>query len=376
MSNNAVHSLREIASIFSTFQCVGSFIKAVPYGSGHINNTYKITTQNDHLEFHYILQQINHHVFKDVPALMDNITKVTQHIGRKFEVGDMPETTRKVLRLIPSSTGNNWLQDGAGTYWRCYQFIENAIGIDVIETPSQAYEAAKAFGAFQCQLADLPGRLHETIPNFHHTRSRYNDLMCAIKEDPFNRAQSVQAEINFAISREAMVDCVLDRMASGEIPERVTHNDTKLNNVLLDSNTGEGVCVIDLDTVMPGSVLYDFGDMVRSSTTTAAEDEGDLSKIKMDIVYFEALVKGYLETAANFLVPKEVELLPLSGSLITFETGARFLTDYLQGDHYFKTHRPSQNLDRCRKQFKMIQSMEEQMDTMKKIVEEVAACVC
>jgi Ser/Thr protein kinase RdoA (MazF antagonist) len=194
--------------------------------------------------------------------------------------------------------------------------------------------------------------------------------MAAVEADVCNRAAGVKNEIEFAAAREGLVDTVLDLMASGDIPERVTHNDTKLNNVLIDTASGKGICVIDLDTVMPGSVLYDFGDMVRSTTTTAAEDEPDTSKIWMDIDYFEALVKGYLETASDFLVQKEKELLPLSGRLITFEIGLRFLTDYLQGDTYFKTRREGQNMDRCRKQFKMVESMEEQMDAMQRIVEE------
>ncbi len=248
-------------------------------------------------------------------------------------------------------------------------FVEDVVGIDVIENTDQAYESAKAFGEFQCQLANMPGRLNDTIPNFHHTRSRYNTLMQAIAEDTHGRAANVQAEIAFAKAREEIVDVVIDLMASREIPERVTHNDTKLNNVLIDTTTGKGMCVIDLDTVMPGSVLYDFGDMIRTTTNQAAEDEPDLSKIEMNVDYFEALVKGYLETASGFLTPKERELLPFSGQLITFEIGLRFLTDYLQGDVYFKTHRDGQNIDRCRKQFKMVESMEEQMDAMQKIME-------
>jgi Ser/Thr protein kinase RdoA (MazF antagonist) len=262
----------------------------------------------------------------------------------------------------------DYYQDKNGSCWRTYFFIEGLLGFDVVQHTKQAFEAAKAFGEFQAQLADLPVRLHDTIPFFHHTRSRFDALLAAIEEDAFNRAAQVKDEVAFALNREHLVDSVIDQMASGEIPERITHNDTKLNNVLIDPATGEGKCVIDLDTVMPGSVLYDFGDMVRTATTTAAEDERDLSSVSMDIDYFEALVNGYLQTASGFLVPRETELLPLSGQLITYEIGLRFLTDYLQGDTYFKVHREGQNMDRCRKQFKMVASMEEQMEAMQNIV--------
>lgn len=354
--------------IAAAFPCPGKYLGEEPYGSGHINDTFKVYYEHDDREVHYIHQRINHRIFKDVPKLMDNIGRVTEHQREKFERSGAEEIERRVLTLIPTADGANYYQDSEGCFWRTYVFVERALGIDVVENTEQAFEAAKAFGEFQCQLADLPGRLHETIPDFHHTRSRYDTLMKAVADDPLNRAVNVQAEIDFAVEREAMVDTVIDLMAAGEIPERVTHNDTKLNNVLIDTKTRKGKCVIDLDTVMPGSVLYDFGDMVRSTTTTAAEDEPDLSKVEMDIDYFEALVNGYLETASGFLVPREMELLPMSGGLITYEIGLRFLTDYLQGDVYFKTHRAGQNIDRCRKQFKMVQSMEEQMEAMQKIV--------
>lgn len=360
--------MEQFNEVASAFQCPGKYLGEEPYGSGHINDTFKVVYDENGCKVHYIHQRVNHNIFKDVPALMDNIGRVTRHQRAKFEAAGAGEPDRRVLTLVPTVDGQDFHQDAEGNYWRTYVFIEDAIGIDVVENTQQAFEAAKAFGEFQCQLADLPGRLHETIPNFHHTRSRYDTLMGAIELDAFNRAADVKAEIEFAASHEDMVDTVLDLLAFGELPERVTHNDTKLNNVLLDTVTGKGMCVIDLDTVMPGTVLYDFGDMVRTTTTQAAEDEPDPSKVWMDIDYFEALVNGYLETASGFLTPKEKVLLPFAGQLITFNIGLRFLTDYLQGDIYFKTHREGQNIDRCRKQFKMIQSMEEQMEAMQKIV--------
>lgn len=361
--------MEQFNEIADAFLCEGIYRGEARYGSGHINDTYRVVYDVDGREVHYLHQRINKTIFQNVPALMENIGRVTRHQRKKIEKSGGTDLDRRVLTLVPTVDGKDFYVDAAGDYWRTYVFIEDALGYDVVENTAQAFEAAKAFGEFQCQLADLPGRLHDTIPDFHHTRSRFDTLMKAVEEDPFNRAAGVKADIEFATSREEMVDVVIDLMAAGELPERGTHNDTKLNNVLIDTATGKGLCVIDLDTVMPGSVLYDFGDMVRSTANLAAEDESDLSKVDMKIEYFEALARGYLETASGFLIPKERELLPFSGKLITFEIGLRFLTDWLQGDVYFKTHRPGQNLDRCRKQFKMVQSMEEQMDAMQKVVE-------
>ncbi len=359
----------QFKDVASAFQCPGTCLGEAPYGSGHINDTYRAVYEQDGREVHYIHQRVNKNIFKNVPGLMDNIGRVTRHQRKKFEEAGADDLDRRVLTLVSTVDGKDYFVDARGDFWRTYVFIEDAVGIDVIENTGQAYESARAFGEFQCQLADLPGRLHETIPDFHHTRSRFNVLRAAIDADIHGRADAVKAEIEFAMAREEMVDVVIDLMASGGIPERVTHNDTKLNNVLIDNATGKGMCVIDLDTVMPGSVLYDFGDMIRTTTTRAPEDETDLSAVEMDIEYFEALVKGYLETASGFLTAKEIELLPFSGQLITFEIGLRFLTDYLQGDVYFKTHREGQNIDRCRKQFKMVESMERQADAMQRVME-------
>ena len=355
--------------VISAFRCPGTFVAGKPYGSGHIHDTFLAVYEQDGRQMRCIYQRINTDIFKDVPGLMENIGRVTRHLRRKFEEAGAGEIDRRVLTLIPTVDGKDYFVDAAGDFWRTYVFIENAVGMDVTGNTDQAYESAKAFGEFQCQLADLPGRLHDTIPDFHHTRTRFNMLKEAIEKDIHGRAADVKAEIDFAVAREEMVDVVTDLMASGGIPERVAHNDTKLNNVLIDTATGKGICVIDLDTVMPGSVLYDFGDMVRTATSQAAEDESDLSKVEMNIGHFEALVKGYLETASGFLSGKEIELLPFSGRLIPFETGLRFLADHLQGDVYFKTHREGQNIDRCRKQFKMVESMERQKDAMERVME-------
>lgn len=300
---------------------------------------------------------------------MANIERVTRHLHVKLNASGTADVDRRVLTLVPARSGANHIVDGGGNTWRCFKAIEGARSYDQIESPQQGFEAARAFGEFQKLLADLPlPRLLDTIPNFHHTRSRFDTLRDAIQQDIVRRAALAQPEIEFALSREGLVDVLLDAQARGEIPERVTHNDTKLNNVLIDDATGKGLCVIDLDTVMPGLALYDFGDLCRTATCPTAEDEQDLTKVEMLPEMFEALVRGYLSSAGEFLCPAERDQLVFSARLITFEIGIRFLADYLQGDVYFKTHRPSHNLDRARVQFKMVASFEKNEKRMCEIV--------
>jgi hypothetical protein len=357
------HDLRSVAR---QFQICGEFISAGPYGSGHINDTYCAVFSQGGAAVRYILQRINHNVFKTPAALMENVQRVTTHIGRK--VADEPDYSRRGLTLIPAWDGRMWHCAEDGSYWRTYVFIENARTYDAVESPQQAFQAARAFGRFQKLLADLPApRLHETVPDFHHTRARFAKLEAAIAADSAHRARLARSEIEFALNRRAMIGVL---QAAG-LPERVTHNDTKLNNVMLDDKSGEGICVIDLDTVMPGLVPYDFGDIVRTSTSPAREDERDLSKVRMQFVMFEALARGYLATAAEFLTKAERQHLVFSGKLITFEIGIRFLTDFLEGDTYFKVHREGHNLDRCRTQFKLVESIEQQEDQMSKLVEKL-----
>ena len=347
------------------FKIYGDFVSATPYGSGHINDTLRVIINQGGTEVHYIFQRINENVFKNPPVLMDNIKRVTEHIFNKIEQEGDTEITRHTLYVIKAKDDKSYVQDDEGKYWRAYIFIENASTFDVIENAQQAYEAASAFGLFQKDLVDLPGgRLHETIPDFHNTPQRFANLEKAVMTDAFGRAKDVQAEIDFVIKRKADVAVLTNLLAEGKISERITHNDTKLNNVMIDDKSGKGVCVIDLDTVMPGLVHYDFGDMVRTSTSPAAEDEKDLSKVTMQFHMFESLLRGYLSTAGDFLTPIEREYLPFAGKLITLEIGIRFLTDYLEGDIYFKTHSEGHNLDRCRTQFKLVESIEEQMDDM------------
>jgi hypothetical protein len=345
------------------FQIAGQIQSVTPYGSGHINDTYCVVTIDQSEQTRFILQRINHNIFKDPAALMENIGRVTTHVSAQFAAD--PNGTRRALTLIPTRQGDIRLHDEAGNWWRMYPFVERSRSYDAVETPHQAYQAAYAFGQFQQQLATLPApRLHDTIPNFHNTPWRFSNLEAAIAADTHRRADEAAPEIAFALARKPIVSALLD----ANLPERVTHNDTKFNNVLLDDQSGEGLCVIDLDTVMPGLVLYDFGDMVRTATSPAMEDERDLSKVTMRMPFFEALVRGYLEAAGSFLTPGEKEFLAFSGKLITFEIGLRFLTDYLSGDTYFKVHRPGHNLDRCRTQFKLVQSVEEQQDAMEAFV--------
>ncbi|MBQ7209115.1 MAG: aminoglycoside phosphotransferase family protein [Lentisphaeria bacterium] len=358
---------QDLSTIAGLFRMHGLFVAAEPYGTGHINDTSKATFDQSGTPVHYIFQRINHNVFKDPAAVMKNFSRVCAHLGARARArGD----ARGAIDLIAAKTGESFAVDGNGNFWRAYCFIENARTFDVIESAAQARLAAQAFGRFQCELVDLPGeRLIDTIPDFHNTPKRIEALERAASADKAGRLKEVKKEFDFIMARKEECGILLDLNAKGEIPERITHNDTKLNNVLLDSSTGEPVCVIDLDTVMPGLVHYDFGDMVRTSTSPAMEDEKDLSKVFMQFEMFEALLRGYLDSAKGFLTPAEKHYLPFSGKLITLEIGTRFLTDYLEGDVYFKIHRPEHNLDRCRTQLKLVESIESQYDKMMKLLE-------
>ncbi len=356
----------DVKEIMSQFDIPGDFVTAAPYGSGHINDTYAAVTDQGGTSVRYIVQRINHFVFRNPPELMDNIERVTKHIREKIK--NDPHSARHVLTLIPTLDGRCWFQDRDGNYWRIYIFVENTKSYDVIENSEQAFQGAKAFGEFQKDLVDLPGkRLNDTIPDFHNTPQRFRNLEKAVKDDAKNRAKSAKKEIDFIFSRKGVTEKLLNLSGQGLVPERVTHNDTKLNNVLFDEKTGEGKCVIDLDTVMPGLALYDFGDLIRTSTSPAAEDEKDLSKIKMQMDKYDALVKGYLTSAKDFLTKSEVDNLAFSGKLITLEIGMRFLTDHLSGDVYFKIHREGHNLDRCRTQLRLVECIEELEDEMNAI---------
>jgi aminoglycoside phosphotransferase (APT) family kinase protein len=357
---------QDLSAVVRAFNIAGDFAGSAPYGNGHINDTYRMTFQQAGAPVRYILQRINRNIFKNPPALMDNIQRVTSHLAA--QVQGEPDSDRRVLTLIPTREGLACHMDAEGNYWRTYRFIEDSRTYEAVESAQQAYQAAKAFGQFQKLLVDLPGpRLHDTIPDFHHTPKRFLALEEAIAADAFGRAASANAEIEFALNHESITAQLLD----ANLPERVTHNDTKLNNVMIDNSTGEGICVIDLDTAMPGLAAYDFGDMVRTATSPAAEDEQELSKVVMQFPMFEALVRGYLSSAGGFLTKDERRALAFSGKLITLEIGMRFLTDYLSGDKYFKIARARHNLDRCRTQFKLVESIEQQEERMNKLVESI-----
>lgn len=363
------HDQARLKAASESFAIPGEFIRASQYGTGHINDTYSTCWKVNGVEKPYILQRINHDIFRNPPQVMENIARVSAHLRAKLSTLPGSSPDRETLTVVPARNGAMFHQDQHGEYWRTYLFIRDARTVDVCEHPRQAYEASKAFGHFQRLLIDLPApRLHDTIPFFHHTPRRFAALEQAIASDPLGRAASAQPEISFALARRDITSRVTDAMAAGKIPERITHNDTKVNNVMLDCATDRGVCVIDLDTIMPGTVLYDFGDMVRTMTRTCAEDEQDPARINCNPDMFEAVARGYLESAADFLLPAEIDLLAFAGILITFNIGIRFLTDFLLGDTYFKIHRPGHNLDRARVQFRMIESMERQEKNLAAII--------
>ena len=351
--------------IIREFAVSGEPTSIQPYGTGHINDTYLVRCTGES----YILQRINTNIFRCPELLMENFRRVTDHIAAKIaEAKKRGDTRRKeTLHLVSNRrNGAPFFRDADGGFWRCYVFVDRAVTYDIIETESQAEMGAAAFGEFQSDLADLPGRLNETIPDFHNTPKRLEALKQAIRNDRMGRLKEVGREVDFMLAHESDCSKLLELQRQGAIIERITHNDTKLNNVLIDENDGSGCCVIDLDTTMPGLPHYDFGDMLRTGTSPAAEDERDLSKVGMRFWMFDALLRGYLSTAGAFLNRTEKELLPFSGILLTLETGIRFLTDYLDGDVYFKIHRPGHNLDRCRTQMQLVKSMEEQMPQMRK----------
>lgn len=363
----------DIEKIVAHFQIEGKYLDGCPYGSGHINDTYLTRWQQESRIYPSLQQRINHSVFRKPQEVMENILRVTRHLQEKLSAMANADPQREALTVVPTRDGRYWHTDPEGNCWRTYIFIENAQTYNICEKPQQAEEAGRAFGRFQNLLTDLPGGpLHETIPYFHHTPRRFHTLEESIAHDSRNRAAGARQEIAFAMQRKDMVSTVTSLMENGTIPTRITHNDTKLNNVMIDDHSGKGVCVIDLDTVMGGSALYDFGDLVRTCTPTSAEDELDLSRVHMRLDLFEALARGYL-AEATFLNPTEIDLLAFAGRLITFNIGVRFLTDHLVGDTYFKIHRPNHNLDRARVQFKMIEEMEAKEKEMQAIVRRYAA---
>lgn len=363
---------KQLQEISRKFQIYGEILHAETLKIGHINETYTATYDQGGTRVRYIHQKLNQNVFKNPVGVMKNVMRVTTHIRRKQETRNLRDATRRSLIVIPTRDGRSFYQNGDREVWRTFVFIEGVETYEAVQSPQQAYQAGRAFGEFQQLLVDLPGeRLIETIPDFHHTRKRFTALQQAIAQDRYNRAKDARQEIDFALKHEPLVDVILNAMAKGKIPERITHNDTKFNNVMLDVLTGEAMCIVDLDTVMPGCALYDFGDMVRTTTSPTLEDEPDLSKVRMQLPMFKKLTEGYLSAAGQFLTKAEKAHIAFAGKLITFEIGIRFLTDYLSGDSYFRIHRPAHNLDRCRTQLKLVESIERQEEAMQKFVEKL-----
>ena len=354
----------EISQIVKAFLPDEQILFFKPIGNGHINTTYMVETDRNA----YCLQEINTKIFSNVEGLMSNIDKVTEHIKRKAtECGENPH--RATLNFLPNVITGKMYALAENHAYRMYEYIDDVFTIETMEDPSNFYSAGLGFGAFAKELSDFDaGLLVETIVNFHNTPSRYKDFKKSIEFNYNNRLNDIEKEVAFVKERKAFMSLFVDKLESGDLPLRVTHNDTKINNILFDQKTGAPAAVIDLDTVMPGSYLYDFGDAIRSGATHAAEDEQDLSKVDFDLGLFEQFTKGYLEACGEFLTNMEIKMLPYASIMLTLECGMRFLTDHLNGDTYFKVHRENHNLDRARTQFKLVKEMEDHIEDMTEII--------
>ena len=354
--------------IISRFKYDGEPVCCTPYGNGHINTTFKVECKNGCRSTLYILQQINNKIFTNIDALMENIEKVTSFLKTKIckRNGDVLSET---LYIVKSKDGKNYYIDADGKVWRSYIFIANAVCYERIENPEDFYNCGYAFGNFQNLLADFPvEKLYETIPNFHNTPMRYEAFKKAVDNDVRGRAGAVQKEIEFVNARAKEMSALTDLLKNGDIPLRVTHNDTKLNNCMFDRESGKTICVIDLDTVMSGLRAYDYGDSIRFGASTGAEDEPDLNKVNFSFPLFESYTKGFLDACSESMDEREAISLAIGAKLMTLECGMRFLTDYLDGDTYFKISRENHNLDRCRTQFKLVSDMEKQWDRINEFV--------
>ena len=345
--------------VLDLFRLNGRPVSCDPYGEGHINLTFLAVTDTGK---RYILQRLSRAAFHDIPGLMGNVAAVTEFLAARS-----PDP-RSSLHLIPTLDGRSFCRDSEGEFWRVYDFVEDSLCLQTPETPEDFYQSAVAFGQFQCRLRDFPAEtLCETIPNFHNTPDRYRKFHMAVDADAAGRLSSVQPELRFLLEREEKAGTLQRLRERGELPVRVTHNDTKLNNVMLDAVTRKALCVIDLDTVMPGLVAYDFGDSIRFGASTAPEDEKDLSRVEMSLDLYETYARGFIP-ACGGLTAAELESLPLGAWTMTLENGLRFLTDYLEGDHYYHITRPEHNLDRCRTQLKLVSDMEQKWDPMTAII--------
>ena len=362
-------NFEKVKEVAQHFEFEGELVKVCRWGNGHINDTFLLVYQIGKMgRLKVILQMMNKNVFPKPVELMENVMGVTNFLNKKIEAAG-GDPMRETLNVIPAKDGNPYYMDEDGEYWRAYVYVTDAQSYDMAESLDDFYESAYSFGNFQSMLSDYPAEtLHETIEKFHDTRNRFANFKKAVEADIMGRAAEVQDEIQFVLDREKDACFFAEMIDRKEIPLRVTHNDTKLNNIMIDNQTGKGICVIDLDTVMPGLAMHDFGDAIRFGANTAAEDEKDLDKVWFDLNLFDIYTKGFIEGCAGRLTDKEIELLPMGAKVMTFECGMRFLTDYLQGDTYFKVHREGHNLDRCRTQFKLVEDMEQKWATMQDIV--------
>lgn len=358
-----------LEEVLKQFPFEGKQSEIFVYGSGHINDTYCVVRTLPFGVKKYILQRMNHRIFSNIEQLMNNIVQVTQFLRKKIiQNGGDPE--RETLNVLFTKDNQPYYTDQDGFGWRVYHFIERARTYDQVENPNDFYESAFAFGRFQCLLSDYPAHtLYETIKNFHNTVDRYTKFKKAVEQDAKQRVQFVTKEIEFIKAREKEMTICQNLLEKGELPLRVTHNDTKLNNIMLDEQTGKATCIIDLDTVMPGLSIFDFGDSIRFGASTGAEDEVDLSKVSCNLELFELYTKGFIEGSNGQLTKKELDLLPLGAKIMTLECGMRFLTDYLEGDLYFKIQRPDHNLDRCRTQLRLVEDMENKWEQLTQIIQ-------
>ena len=362
-------NLRESARKAATaFVLQGEVIDVSRYGSGHINDTFLLLCRDGEKEFKYILQRMNHDVFKDIEGLIHNVKGVTTFLRRRI-IENHGDPDRETLNLLPTKEGMDYYRDEDGNYWRIYLFIAGASCYDQVKRPEDFYQSARAFGRFQCLLADFPASaLNETIPNFHNTPIRFQAFEEAVAQDKMGRVSEVEKEIQFVREREKEMGLALAMQKDGLLPLRVSHNDTKLNNIMIDDTTGEALCIIDLDTIMPGFSIFDYGDSIRFGANTAQEDEVELSKVSLSLPLFEVYTKGFLEGCEGRLTKEELDMLPYGAKMMTLECGMRFLTDYLQGDTYFHISREKQNLDRCHTQFALVADMERKWEEMLQIV--------
>lgn len=362
-------SLEIAVEVLKSMKFDGDVINVKSFGSGIINDTFLVTCKNNKgNENKYILQKINSSIFKNVEKLMENYCGVCDYL-KKIVSENGGDVERETITVVPTNSGKSYLKDSLDNYWRAIKFISDTVTYDVAESAEDFYKVGKAFGEFQNKLAGYNAEnLYESIPNFHNTKERFKTFLLAIENNKARRLESVRSEVDFILEREKDTSILLDLYENGELPLRVTHNDTKISNILMDANTKNGICIIDLDTIMPGLSLYDFGDAIRSGATHALEDEKDLDKVYVDLEFFEAFTKGFLEGTNSSLTEKEIEMLPMGAKVITLEQAIRFLTDYLDGDVYYKTSYSNQNLDRTRTQLKLVKDIEEKWNELNNIV--------